>query len=184
MKGILGADLVGALRLNVLASNVNVFLQVGFQTANYARHFRQTCGRVLGVETLPSGIVIVDDEVAEFSALDLERKAKVGLGRDPSVPESGNSSEDELQSNSSGYVRRAPTKALPNATAGRLDALGKGRLIDVGVFPMGIDVARLDERRKEPEVSDWIAMLKEKYKGMKLVVGRDKLDDIQVSISA
>ncbi|KAF9078707.1 glycosyltransferase family 20-domain-containing protein [Rhodocollybia butyracea] len=161
LKGILGADLVG------------------FQTANYARHFRQTCGRVLGVETLPSGIVIVDDEVAEFSALDLERKTKVGLGRDLSVPESGNSSEDELQSNSSGYVRRAPTKAFPNATAGRLDALGKGRLIDVGVFPMGIDVARLDERRKEPEVADWIAMLKEKYKGMKLVVGRDKLDDIQ-----
>ncbi|KAJ3868933.1 glycosyltransferase family 20 protein [Lentinula novae-zelandiae] len=106
LKGILGADLVG------------------FQTANYARHFRQTCGRVLGVETLPSGI-------------------------------------------------------LPNPTAGRLDALGKGRLVDVGVFPMGIDVARLDEWRMEPEVADWIAMLKEKYQGMKLVVGRDKLDEIQ-----
>ncbi|KAJ3895267.1 glycosyltransferase family 20 protein [Lentinula edodes] len=106
LKGILGADLVG------------------FQTANYARHFRQTCGRVLGVETLPSGI-------------------------------------------------------LPNPTAGRLDALGKGRLVDVGVFPMGIDVARLNEWRTEPEVADWIAMLKEKYQGMKLVVGRDKLDEIQ-----
>ncbi|KAJ3812762.1 glycosyltransferase family 20 protein [Lentinula aff. lateritia] len=106
LKGILGADLVG------------------FQTANYARHFRQTCGRVLGVETLPSGI-------------------------------------------------------LPNPTAGRLDALGKGRLVDVGVFPMGIDVARLNEWRMEPEVADWIAMLKEKYQGMKLVVGRDKLDEIQ-----
>ncbi|KAJ3754916.1 glycosyltransferase family 20 protein [Lentinula raphanica] len=107
LKGILGADLVG------------------FQTANYARHFRQTCGRVLGVETLPSGI------------------------------------------------------QLSNPTAGRLDALGKGRLIDVGVFPMGIDVARLDKWREEPEVADWIEVLKEKYQGMKLVVGRDKLDDIQ-----
>ncbi|KAJ4490133.1 glycosyltransferase family 20-domain-containing protein [Lentinula aciculospora] len=132
LKGILGADLVG------------------FQTANYARHFRQTCGRVLGVETLPSGIVIVDDE------------------------NSGGSSDDRPDSPS--YVRQ---KQLSNPTAGRLDALGKGRLVDVGVFPMGIDVARLDEWREEPEVADWIAMLTEKYQGMKLVVGRDKLDDIQ-----
>ncbi|KAF8830403.1 hypothetical protein HHX47_DHR2000621 [Lentinula edodes] len=158
LKGILGADLVG------------------FQTANYARHFRQTCGRVLGVETLPSGIVIVDDEVnGDDPTLDLERKAKVDLGRNAGTKD-GRSSPEEEHTNSPGYVRQ---KQLPNPTAGRLDALGKGRLVDVGVFPMGIDVARLNEWRMEPEVADWIAMLKEKYQGMKLVVGRDKLDEIQ-----
>ncbi|KAJ3985852.1 glycosyltransferase family 20-domain-containing protein [Lentinula detonsa] len=158
LKGILGADLVG------------------FQTANYARHFRQTCGRVLGVETLPGGIVIVDDEVkGDDAMLNLERKAKIDLGRD--VPrDNSSSSDDELRHDSPVYVRQ---KQLSNPTAGRLDALGKGRLVDVGVFPMGIDVARLDEWREEPEVLDWIAMLKEKYQGMNLVVGRDKLDDIQ-----
>ncbi|KAJ3970266.1 glycosyltransferase family 20 protein [Lentinula raphanica] len=160
LKGILGADLVG------------------FQTANYARHFRQTCGRVLGVETLPSGIVIVDeDEVqGDEAILDLERKAKVNLGRDAQSKDGGNSSDDEQRRDSPVYVRQ---KQLSNPTAGRLDALGKGRLIDVGVFPMGIDVARLDKWREEPEVADWIEVLKEKYQGMKLVVGRDKLDDIQ-----
>lgn len=98
------------------------------------------------------------------------------MGRNAGTKDGGSSPEEE-RPNSPGYVRQ---KQLPNPTAGRLDALGKGRLVDVGVFPMGIDVARLDEWRMEPEVADWIAMLKEKYQGMKLVVGRDKLDEIQV----
>ncbi|KIK68474.1 glycosyltransferase family 20 protein [Collybiopsis luxurians FD-317 M1] len=157
LKGMLGADLVG------------------FQTASHARHFRQTCGRVLGVETLPTGIVIFDEQMDDSDGLDLERKAKIDSG----IRDSGSSSEDEMNPNSPGYVRRPPRKSHSNATAGRLDVLGKGRLVDVGVFPMGIDVGRLNERRQEPEVADWISMLKEKYKGLKLVVGRDKLDDIQ-----
>jgi trehalose 6-phosphate synthase complex regulatory subunit len=35
----------------VLASDL-----IGFQTANYARHFRQTVARILSYETLPKGI--------------------------------------------------------------------------------------------------------------------------------
>ena len=38
LKGVLGADLIG------------------FQTANYARHFRQTVSRILAAEALPKGI--------------------------------------------------------------------------------------------------------------------------------
>lgn len=38
LQGILGADLVG------------------FQTANFARHFRQTVSRILSLEALPKGI--------------------------------------------------------------------------------------------------------------------------------
>ena len=38
LRGMLAADLIG------------------FQTANYARHFRQTCSRILSLEALPKGI--------------------------------------------------------------------------------------------------------------------------------
>jgi trehalose 6-phosphate synthase complex regulatory subunit len=66
------------------------------------------------------------------------------------------------------------------------EALPKGiqledRFVDVGVFPMGIDVQNLNTKRKSPEVSEWVKALKQRYAGMKLIVGRDKLDEIQVS---
>lgn len=94
----------------------------------------------------------------------------------------GSSSEDELHPEGSRASKKGFSHVMP--TAGRLDAdaQGKVRLVDVGVFPMGIDVDRLDERRQESEVADWISLLKEKYKGMSLIVGRDKLDDIQVCL--
>lgn len=38
LYGLLGSDLIG------------------FQTHNYARHFRQTCSRILSLEALPKGI--------------------------------------------------------------------------------------------------------------------------------
>ncbi len=42
LRGMLSADLIG------------------FQTANYARHFRQTVSRILALETLPKGIQLDD----------------------------------------------------------------------------------------------------------------------------
>ena len=42
LRGMLSADLIG------------------FQTANYARHFRQTVSRILSLETLPKGIHLDD----------------------------------------------------------------------------------------------------------------------------
>lgn len=36
--------------------------------------------------------------------------------------------------------------------------------------------------RRDPEVSHWVATLKERYAGLKLLVGRDKLDEIQVCV--
>ncbi|KAF8884515.1 glycosyltransferase family 20-domain-containing protein [Infundibulicybe gibba] len=104
LKGLLGADLVG------------------FQTASYARHFRQTVSRILTYEALPKGIQIAE-----------------GDGKDT----------------------------------------GRGRFVDVGVFPMGIDVGQLRLKKQEPEVAEWVQVLKQRYLGMKLVVGRDKLDEIQ-----
>ncbi|EMD35057.1 glycosyltransferase family 20 protein [Gelatoporia subvermispora B] len=95
LRGVLGADLIG------------------FQTANYARHFRQTVSRILAAEALPKGVQLED------------------------------------------------------------------RFVDVGVFPMGIDVSSLDEKKHNPEVAEWVQLLRQRYTGMKLIVGRDKLDGIQ-----
>lgn len=66
LRGVLGADLVG------------------FQTANYTRHFRQTVSRILGLEALPKGISL---------------------------------------------------------------EIGGSKFVDVGAFPMGIDVGALREKK-------------------------------------
>ncbi|OSX56690.1 glycosyltransferase family 20 protein [Postia placenta MAD-698-R-SB12] len=95
LKGLLSADLIG------------------FQTANYARHFRQTVSRILAAEALPKGIQVDD------------------------------------------------------------------RFVDVGVFPMGIDVVSLTEKKRDPEVAECMASIRQRYAGMKIIVGRDKLDGIQ-----
>ena len=34
--------------------------------------------------------------------------------------------------------------------------------------------------RHDPEWAEWVASLRQRYAGMKLIVGRDKLDEIQV----
>ncbi|KAI6013251.1 glycosyltransferase family 20-domain-containing protein, partial [Pisolithus marmoratus] len=102
LKGVLGADLVV------------------FQTANYARHFRQTVSRIFAYESLPKGIQV-------------------------ECPE-------------------------------------KGRFVDVGVFLMGIDVNSLREKKRQLEVPYWVQLLRQRYAGMKLIVGRDKLDETQVGI--
>ncbi|KAG6816474.1 hypothetical protein H0H87_005761 [Tephrocybe sp. NHM501043] len=114
LRGLLGADMVG------------------FQTANYARHFRQTVSRILAYEALPKGIQVADGDGAA---------GEVNVGADG---------------------QRA-----------------RGRFVDVGVFPMGIDVNQLKEKKAEPEVKEWIQLLSQRYAGMKIVVGRDKLDEVQ-----
>lgn len=47
----------GELLLGVLGADF-----VGFQTANYARHFRQTVSRILAFEALPKGIQLPEDK--------------------------------------------------------------------------------------------------------------------------
>lgn len=95
LQGILGADLVG------------------FQTYNTARHFRQTCQRLLSVEATPKGIQL-----------------------------------------DSGFAK-------------------------VGVFPIGIDVKALHDRKEDPEVTAWVSTLRERYAGQKILIARDKLDEIK-----
>lgn len=123
LKGVLGADLVG------------------FQTANYARHFRQTVSRILAYEALPKGIQ-VEGPVPPVSA---------GGDADGEWTDSADEKKDKES----------------------------GRFVDVGVFAMGIDVNALKEKRRQPEVEYWVQLLRQRYAGMKLIVGRDKLDEIQ-----
>ncbi|KAF5326221.1 hypothetical protein D9611_000735 [Ephemerocybe angulata] len=114
---------------------------VGFQTANYARHFRQTVSRILAYEALPKGIQLPEEK----SSVDLEFEGK-------------------------GEGGAAPVR----------DGLGeRGRFVDVASVPMGIDVVQLKEKKSDPEVEEWVQVLKQRYAGMKLLVGRDKLDEIQ-----
>ena len=42
------------------------------------------------------------------------------------------------------------------------------------------DIDWLVRGRCEPEVSEWVQVLKSRYANMKIAVGRDKLDEIQV----
>jgi len=37
--------------------------------------------------------------------------------------------------------------------------------------------------RRDPDVGQWVQTLNERYAGVKLVVGRDKLDEVQVGPS-
>ncbi|KAF9522515.1 alpha,alpha-trehalose-phosphate synthase [Crepidotus variabilis] len=122
LRGMLGADLVG------------------FQTANYARHWRQTVSRIMSYEALPRGI---------------------------QIPEGDGLTVEETQAGEKG------------SNSVRDGAVERGRFVDVGVFPMGIDVHQLSKKKHEPEVAEWVQVLRQRYAGMKLVVGRDKLDEIQ-----
>lgn len=91
LRGLLGADLVG------------------FQTANYARHFRQTVSRIMAYESLPKGIEVPEGEG------DVNGRDRVtGKGKDGKET--------------------------------------RGRFVDVGVFPMGIDVWALREKRSALEI--------------------------------
>jgi trehalose 6-phosphate synthase/phosphatase len=50
--------------------------------------------------------------------------------------------------------------------------------VNVINVPIGIDPPLFDAALKDDEVQEWIAIIKEKYKGKKLIVARDKLDHV------
>ncbi|PGH35081.1 trehalose 6-phosphate synthase/phosphatase [[Emmonsia] crescens] len=53
------------------------------------------------------------------------------------------------------------------------------RFVNVGTFPIGVDVKALDRRRDGEDVAQWMRIIREKYNGKHLVVARDKLDNIR-----
>ncbi|KAH9476749.1 Putative alpha,alpha-trehalose-phosphate synthase [UDP-forming] 106 kDa subunit [Psilocybe cubensis] len=156
LRGMLGADLVG------------------FQTGSYARHWRQTVSRILSFEALPRGIQVPEGEGMAVGELD------VGLGGGGGAGERKGENVQRGRSGAGGR-ERSEGEGARESKEGRVrdGVVERGRFVDVGVFPMGIDVRQLHIRRREPEVAEWVQVLKQRYAGMKLVVGRDKLDEIQ-----
>lgn len=55
----------------------------------------------------------------------------------------------------------------------------ENRFVHVNKFPIGIDSNALDKRRQNPDVEGWIKIIKERYRGKRLIVARDKLDHIR-----
>lgn len=54
-----------------------------------------------------------------------------------------------------------------------------GRVISVGVFPIGIDVDKFTEGVKKPEVIERVGQLRKKFGDTKIIVGVDRLDYIK-----
>ncbi|KAI9800247.1 MAG: hypothetical protein M1825_004231 [Sarcosagium campestre] len=86
---------------------------ISFHTYDYARHFLNSCSRILGLVTTPNGV--------EF----------------------------------------------------------QGKVVSVGAFPIGIEPETFIEGLKKPKVQERIASLERKFKGVKLMVGVDRLDYIK-----
>jgi trehalose 6-phosphate synthase len=55
----------------------------------------------------------------------------------------------------------------------------EGKIITVGAFPIGIDPDKFTEGLRKEKVKKRIATLEEKFKGVKLMVGVDRLDYIK-----
>ncbi|KAJ3079031.1 hypothetical protein HK102_004070 [Quaeritorhiza haematococci] len=51
--------------------------------------------------------------------------------------------------------------------------------VSVGIFPIGINMISLNQKRNLPEVPEMIASLREKYAGKKVLIGRDKADYVK-----
>lgn len=95
LEGMLGANLIG------------------FQIHEYARHFLQTCSRILCVEATNDGVQLED------------------------------------------------------------------RFVDVIDLAIGIDPVAVEMNRLDPDVSEWLETMQDRYRGKKLIVARDKLDHVR-----
>jgi trehalose 6-phosphate synthase/phosphatase len=54
-----------------------------------------------------------------------------------------------------------------------------GNLVEVRIVPVGIDVGKVERRRKTAAVMEKMQSIREMYPGKKIVVGRDKLDQVK-----
>ena len=52
-------------------------------------------------------------------------------------------------------------------------------MVSVGSYPIGIDVQGLALKRQDLEVSKYVSILREKYAGLKVLIGRDKNDYVK-----
>ncbi|KAJ3415746.1 hypothetical protein HDV05_004210 [Chytridiales sp. JEL 0842] len=52
-------------------------------------------------------------------------------------------------------------------------------IVSVGIFPIGINLNALNQKRDQPDVHELIAALSEKYSGKQVLIGRDKNDYVK-----
>ncbi|GAA5808871.1 hypothetical protein MFLAVUS_002270 [Mucor flavus] len=57
--------------------------------------------------------------------------------------------------------------------------IGNGILIQIGIYPIGIDVERTRYHCHRPGVAPKAKAIRERYAGKKIIVGRDKLDPVK-----
>ena len=76
------------------------------------------------------------------------------------------------------HFRQTVSRILQLPTTSRGIVLQRS-FVTVAPFPIGIDVRVLNQRRQHPDVREWVAKLKERFAGMRVIVGRDKLDWIK-----
>lgn len=55
----------------------------------------------------------------------------------------------------------------------------KGRTVNIGTIPIGIDPEKFADEMKNPKFNRRLAELEEKFKGKKIIVGVDRLDYIK-----
>jgi len=53
------------------------------------------------------------------------------------------------------------------------------RFVNVATFPIGIDPTSWDKRRQAGDVEQWIRTISERYQGKRLIVSRDKIDQVR-----
>ncbi|OJK05361.1 hypothetical protein ASPACDRAFT_74855 [Aspergillus aculeatus ATCC 16872] len=53
------------------------------------------------------------------------------------------------------------------------------RFVNVGKFSIGIDPTSWDQRRRAADVERWIKTIAERYEGKRLIVSRDKIDQVR-----
>lgn len=53
------------------------------------------------------------------------------------------------------------------------------RFVNVGTFPIGIDPTSWDKRRQATDVERWIRTISQRYEGKKVIVSRDKIDQVR-----
>ncbi|THC98692.1 hypothetical protein EYZ11_001826 [Aspergillus tanneri] len=53
------------------------------------------------------------------------------------------------------------------------------RFVNVNKFPIGIDPTSWDRRRQATDVEHWIKTISERYEGKRLIVSRDKIDQVR-----
>lgn len=55
----------------------------------------------------------------------------------------------------------------------------EGRIVPIGIFPIGIDPGRIEKRLARQEVTELTSSIVERYQGKKIIIARDKVDPVK-----